>query len=277
MIQKLKQQNGSSLIFALVLFLICIMVSSSVVVAASSGSSRNVSRTEKQQSYLAVGSAAELLMDELTSVGEFVGRAEKNQYACSDYAKDGCKVHYTYVGLGTEVVGYKFEDCTKGMEATILPELCVSDTEYSHRYMDESSSVQGILKSVIEEAALAVFSDTNMLEYTTTFTIDVEDERLPEVQCKFTMKSNFNIAIVVSTAVSDYSVTIYLDGNVEEDRTIITEPLSCTHVVYYKVLEGDHYVPRVDENYAFTTGLKYVERTMISWDAPELMKGDATQ
>lgn len=277
MIQKLKQQNGSSLMIALILFLICIMVSSSVVVAAASGSSRNKSRTRKQQAYLAVSSAAELLMTELTDVGEFVGRSEKMQYACSVYAKDGCKIHYTYVGLGEGIIGYKFTDCTKGIEATILPELCVSDTEFSKRYMDESSSITGLLQSVIEEAALAIFTDESLSEYSTAFTIDAEDERLPQVQCKFIMKSNFDMIVVASTSDSDYAVTIYADGKVWEDRSITTEPLSCTHVVYYKVQEGDKYVSRVDENYEFTAGIKYVERTGISWETPELMKGDATQ
>lgn len=275
--KKLKQQSGSSLIFALVLFLICIMVSSSIIMAAASGSSRNITRIKKQQAYLAVSSAAELLMEELSDVGEFVGRAEMHQYACSQYAKDGCKAHYTYVGLGTEVVGYKFGDCTKGKEATILPELCVSDTEYSHHFMDETSNVQGLLKTVIEEATLEIYEGTGSLGYSTTFTLQVEDERLPEVECQFRMNSNYDIVIVVSTADSEYSVTVSLDGNMEEDKTITTEPLTCTHVVYYKVLQGDQYVPRVDENYVFTAGTKYVERTMISWDTPELTKGDVAQ
>lgn len=275
--RKLKQQTGASLILALMLFLICVMVASSILVAAASGSSRNITRTQKQQAYLAVSSAAELLMDELSNVGSFVGRAEKNQYACSQYAKDGCKEHYTYVGLGTAVVGYKFEDCTKGVEATILPELCVSDTEFSQRFMDDSSSVQGLLQPVLEEAALKIFAEAEVLEYTTEFTVTIEDERLPEVKCCLTMKSNYDVSIVVTTAESDYSVTIYLDGREEADSTILTEPLSCTHVVYYKVQVGDRYVPQKDENYVFTSGTKYVERTTISWEAPELVKGDAAQ
>lgn len=66
---KLQSQQGVSIIITMVLFLVCAMISSVIIAAAASGSSRNVGRTERERAYLAIGSAAELLMGEFNGLG----------------------------------------------------------------------------------------------------------------------------------------------------------------------------------------------------------------
>ena len=277
MIKKIKQQNGSSILIALALFLICAMVASSVIVAAASGSTRNVNRVDKQQAYLSISSAAGMLLKELDSVGQFVGSATKKEYGCSQYAKDGCKEHYTYLGVGRDIIGYKFTDCPMGREATILPELCVSDEVFSEHRMDESSAVKGLLKEVIEDASLCICQGNALTGYQTTFTIDAGEQRLPVVTCDFSMDSSYDITLVLHTDVSEYAVTIFLEGHSFKDDVLLTEDLPCTHEVYYKVKQGDHYVTRVNDAYVFTSGKKYIEKLNVTWDAPKLTKGDVTK
>lgn len=277
MIKKVKQKKGSSLLIALALLLICMMVASSVVVAATSGSTRNANREKKQQAYLSISSASSVLLKELDSVGQFVASASKNQYGCSQYIADGCKEHYTYLGVGRSIIGYKFTDCPSGREATILPELCISDSVFSEHQLDESSAVKGLLKEVIEEGALCIAQGQSLSGYQTTFTIDADEERLPVVTCDFSMEASYDITIVLRTDVSDYALTIYMEGHSLVDDVLLSEDLPCTHTVYYKVKQGDHYVTKVNENYTFTSGKKYTEKLKVTWDAPKVAKGDETK
>lgn len=62
-IQKLKSQQGASLIFSLILFLVCAVISSVVIVAGSVASGRLSNLAENDQRYYAVTSAAKLLRD----------------------------------------------------------------------------------------------------------------------------------------------------------------------------------------------------------------------
>lgn len=62
-IQKLRSQDGASLIISLTLFLVCAVISSVVIVAATAVGGRASQLPEMDQRYYAVSSAAELIRD----------------------------------------------------------------------------------------------------------------------------------------------------------------------------------------------------------------------
>ena len=62
---KLRQETGASITFALLLFLICAVVSSVVLTAATAASGRMSKTAEYDQRYYSVTSAAELMKEQL--------------------------------------------------------------------------------------------------------------------------------------------------------------------------------------------------------------------
>lgn len=69
--KKLHSNAGASVILALALTLICIMVASVIIAAAASGAGRNATEKGRQQTYLAVTSAAQYIADNLNSANDF--------------------------------------------------------------------------------------------------------------------------------------------------------------------------------------------------------------
>ena len=67
MIQKLQDNKGSSMILALFLMLVSLMVSNTILAAAASASRSFLTQTDRQQSYLTVSSAAQVLRDSMAS------------------------------------------------------------------------------------------------------------------------------------------------------------------------------------------------------------------
>lgn len=65
--EKLRSQNGASILLALLFFLLCGMVGASVLMAAASNAGKSRSSREEQQKYLTLSSALQLVCDELTS------------------------------------------------------------------------------------------------------------------------------------------------------------------------------------------------------------------
>ena len=63
--KKITSEQGASITFALLLFLVCAIISSVVIVAATAVGGRASKMAEMDQRYYAVNSAAELLRDEL--------------------------------------------------------------------------------------------------------------------------------------------------------------------------------------------------------------------
>ena len=64
--RKLKTQNGASISFALLLFLVCAVLSSAVIVAGTAAAGRLSRLAEADQRYYAVTSAAELLCNDIS-------------------------------------------------------------------------------------------------------------------------------------------------------------------------------------------------------------------
>lgn len=66
--QKLKSQQGASILLALLFFLICILVAVSLLMAAVSNAGKIRSNREEHQKHLAVSSALELVCDDFLTV-----------------------------------------------------------------------------------------------------------------------------------------------------------------------------------------------------------------
>lgn len=73
--KKLKSSGGASLLIAMLFMLVCMMAGASIFMAADANASKVASNRDEQQKYLAVSSALNLLVDELTSV-EFYAEYE---------------------------------------------------------------------------------------------------------------------------------------------------------------------------------------------------------
>lgn len=65
--EKLRSENGASILLALLFFLLCAMVGASVLMAAASNAGKSRSNREEQQKYLTLSSALQLVCDELTA------------------------------------------------------------------------------------------------------------------------------------------------------------------------------------------------------------------
>lgn len=79
--EKLRSENGASILLALLFFLLCAMVGASVLMAAASNAGKSRSSREEQQKYLTLSSALQLVCDELTAA-EYTGTYsyEQNTY-----------------------------------------------------------------------------------------------------------------------------------------------------------------------------------------------------
>ena len=273
--KKIQNNNGASMIITLVLFLICAMVSSVIVAAAASGSSRNVYRVEQQRAYLAVSSGARLVIEELQNLGSYSGGQKETIYGCSQYALES---NYTNSLYGNGVEGYELEDEFAGdntIDAIIVftDDAPVPCQPNKVEHVTDGTAVTGMFQEAIVAGAETIQAGGS--SYTETFTIDLqeEDERLPEVIGTFHMDNVYNISIVLTTADSDYSMTISVAGT-KENGTETTEYINdgCTHMVYYKELQWAQNYETVQEELPFTATVITTPYT-ITWGTPVLEKG----
>ena len=271
---KIYSNHGATLLLVLVLLLICVMVSSTILAAASSGNSRDVHRVETQRAYLAISSASELLMEELSNCGTFAGNVIDTRYGCQN-----CTIRATMDFFGEVVTGYR-------LDAELIPNpmdeghLIIIDEEHENSGVvkvvdDLYTSLQGPLASLILRAAESVHVNGNT--YEETFTLNVSsngkrDERIPQVTVLFVMDKTYNIRMEVSAEGSELVMEISSDAVVT--RTVTTEPVfGCTHTVYYKEYQetGEFLDCKKDDWYI--AGEKSSTVTKVTWNTPEMIKG----
>ncbi len=263
---KLKENTGSSMILVLALFLICVMVSSVIIATAASGSSRNLRRTTQQRAYLAVSSATDLLVEEFRVMGSFVGKRVEKQYGCRDCT----------VAAGVDN-GY-------WLEASLIPnnmnEGYIIFIEENHEesgtkvVVDESATtLTGPLGELMKRGTQSVYDKHT--SYTESFTIalnEAEEERLPEVTCKFTVDEEYRVTIEVTTADSDYTVMIEAQAGFATTETTNTD-ISCTHRIYYKELNTEE--GAFENRYANLdiAGEQKESIITVNWGPPIVTKG----
>lgn len=297
--EKLKSNRGSSIIIALGLMMICAMISSVIVVAAAAGSSRSVQRVERQQAYLSVSSAAQVIMDELTQIQtkKYVGREEQKQYLCNFYYVDANKTTIEYFPPIGQIEGYKIpanEFSIAGAEDILMADTPhVNETSFTKSTYDaenmledtaEGSNEKVSLEFLVLEATEDIYVEGRN-EYTEEFKITVNDtaSRLVDVNCKFTMDSSYNMKWELTLDNSPFAYAMTINMKVYQLTVVPTSGYAtendtenaCTHEVYYKLKdEGTgQYVSYREENVPLTHCVKNVRTTTITWQEPVLTKG----
>lgn len=275
--QKLKSNNGASMIITLVLFLICAMVSSIIIVAAASGSSRNVHRVEQQQAYLAVSSAARMLEAELKNIGTCKGIQQETSFGCNKYAgADNYTEETPYEDEQNPILGYRIYDfwIANTLDAILVDTVPCQANKVTSEV--DGSGVTGRFRNVIVAATDAIYSGETTYIENFTIALTEEEERLPEVLGQFQMDASYGITIVLTTAESEYTITITMDGFKQDGTTTTsTKEQGCQHHVYYKRLLDNRAYETVHEDMWLTATVTSTTN-IISWEAPIVEKGGAT-
>lgn len=271
---KLNSTCGASMLLALAFFLVCVMVSSVIIAAAASGSSRNILRVQRQRDYLAISSAADLLVKDLENVGQFVGVYEKKVYGCQDFQNRVTKYYN-----GERVQGFEYQEgqIEDSMDAIMVDEH--HDNVLSVIVSESETTIDGLLKELIIRGAKSVY--VKDLSYEENFTISLAetDERLPEVNCYFVMDKNYNMTYELTTADSSYGVVLRLNGSKTETETVIEpgdEGFFCEHLIYYKEKQ-DNGVYADAAKTEIIYGTSENVNTTITWGIPVITKGVGIQ
>lgn len=277
--KKLKSNRGATMVLVLTLFLVCVMVSSVLLAAASSGASRNDKRAKQQNGYLAVSSATDLVLEELKTLGVFVGENIEMHYGCEDCTVDG---YIDYGGamiqgkrLEAEYAGDKYNT---SYEANPLDDghlmLPVTHDIHTKTIVDAGkTTLDGVFAEMFKRACTQVF--TTDADYTeiVKLSLAVADERLPEVTCLFKMSKEYNVEFTLSTDSSAYAITITALGIIKEADVKETVDESDKHTIYYKKFndEKGNYETVMVSDWVIPIDVK-TTTTEVSWDEPKVEK-----
>lgn len=315
--KKLKNNSGASVLLALGLFIICTMISSVVIAAAAGGSSRNVKRVEQQKEYLSISSAAQAVMAEMQKLEKYVGKETTLEYACNkfqtetiEYMTEGGDIQ-TATGLVPQMTFYiKDQDTQQDVEVISV---MLTDAKHENpakseklRYptleqekdvnfmasllpTEEITKLDGILKTVVDDAVNKIYDTEGVMEitYEKTFTVGFEnpgeETRISSVNGRFIMDKDYNITIELTMENSNHAITVSARANKRENVKKITdvsdpEYLSCSHDIRYKYLKGGKYVLgetdlSEEEDNIEIIGTKTIKTTVITWEDPKLIKG----
>lgn len=294
--RKLHSDSGASMMLALALLLICIMVSSVIVAAAANGSTRNEANLLKQRDYLAVTSSAQYIAENLNPAGgaQFVGVIQTNEMPCNKYK------NYA-MASGIELDGEFVFAYAVPMPKSMIPDIDNSEIKIEQFYLyvgkmseditdkyifcedeavvkvdEEATTFTGVFAELMNAAASEVF--LHQVEYSSEFTMKVDDERLPQVKCKFTMLTDYSVAVVIKSMSeeSDYTMTVRMSvANINTDAAEDKEIVKCSK-------EHEYFYEYCDEygNIHTSELLKYRfehevsnPATTITWSAPVISKG----
>ena len=214
--EKLKSTRGASVLFALLVFILCMFAGVAALVAASSNIGRFAHAEADQQQYLSVGSAVELLKDELgTAKLEFSRELIKTRQWS----------HTTITDPATgEITAIDTDETTYALEETVLP-------------ADSSS----LLAKLVEEACRDVFeakyvpadwytktdNDIPALpgSLTKTFTVTAANDNLVDVHAALEMNpASCMITVTLWAGEEDtgaYKATVLLPVKVTQSNTTL--------------------------------------------------------
>jgi hypothetical protein len=109
--QKLKSEQGASILLALLFFLVCTMVCASILMAAMSNAGKKRSNIEEQQSYLVLSSALQTVCDDLVNAtyhGQWTVTVQTEGIETGDGTEDESsytKTTYTYTQVAGSYTG----------------------------------------------------------------------------------------------------------------------------------------------------------------------------
>ena len=120
--QKLNSRRGASILFAILIFMMCILAGTAALTAASANSGRYAHMKADQQRYLSVASAAQLLTEEFTQ-NRFTANLkvketrDKQMVTSREVEKGGTATDY----------GIEFEGELAGLLKEYFSKLCWAD------------------------------------------------------------------------------------------------------------------------------------------------------
>lgn len=269
--KKLKSNRGASMMLALALFLVCTMVSSVIISAAVSNSSRNLERTDKQRAYLAVSSASSLVTEELKDMGQYVGSYEIKVFGCTDYQKEASRRFFDEIVTGYEI--------PEGLIPGSMDPIIVDESHPNEKSVItdiEKTTVDGLFGDLIIKAAEQVYLKGEVYSESFQISLAESDERLPDVDCKFTMDSKYNITVEITTTDSDYAIIVNVECVDAQTATTNISPFGCDHTVYYKAIQQDgSYIDA--QKVLNIPGKSEITYTTVTWGVPEVTKGVDTK
>lgn len=281
--KKLQSNRGASMILVMALFLVCVMVSSVILAAASTGVSRNAQRAKQQIGYLAIGSASDLIMEEMEILGAYVGKNIEGRYGCQDCTVEG---YIEYEGETVHGVRldaeYTSNPADKDYVSNPLDDghllIQKSHEPYIYAVMDgEKTTLGGVLGEMFQRGCTQVFSTGSSYTEQMTIALSNSDERMPDVICLFTMDSDYNVSFQLTTEESDYSIVISSVATVKISDITDSTDVTDIHTIYYKKFEeatGSY--AAMKEEWAIPIEVT-TTTTEISWGTPTVEKGVLSQ
>lgn len=270
--RKLHNNHGASMILVLALFFTCIMVSSVIVFGASGGASRNAERIRSQRGYLAVSSAAELLVRELKLTNEYVGKNTIRKYGCEQ-----CNIPVNMIYFGENVAGYR-------LDADYIPDplddghlilpVIHSDMGEDRQTDEDNTQWQGILGELVIRGAEHVYKKDATYEETLNLELAVTDERLPAVEGHFTMDREYNMVFVLTADNSEYGLTIKVPGRIQQGEKQDVKINDDSHTLYFKNYNPmtGAYEDVKEQGFGIPLEITTVT-TRVTWDIPKVEKG----
>ena len=284
------------MMLALALLLICVMVSSVIIAAAASGSTRNEVNLKKQRDYLAVTSSAQYIAANLNPVSgsQFVGIIHSNDMPCNMYK------NYA-MSSGIEVDGELVYAYAVPMPKTMIPGIDDNQITIEQFYLyvgkmsedisdvnifceedpvvkvdEEATTFTGPFADLMKKAASEVF--LHKVAYSTEFTMNVDDERLPQVKCKFSMSTDYSVAVVIESMGEDSNYTMTVRMGTRDIVSGVKKsdpPVSCTkeHTYFYEYCDefGNIHTSAL-ATHRFEHEVNN-PTTTVTWSSPVISKG----
>lgn len=149
--EKLKSRDGASILFAILVFMLCILAGTAALTAAAANSGRYSHLREEQQKYLTVSSAAKLLRDEIAGMTVTETKDEEGNVT---YSGDDNKIFDLIKGLK------KFGGSHDTLELTVSGPGDSNDEVTAVLEMDSSYTITVTVGSSGSYQALATFPAT---------------------------------------------------------------------------------------------------------------------
>lgn len=242
--QKLHSQRGASILLALMFFLICGFVGAVVLGSAVTNAEKVQGRTEEQQAYYAVSSAALLIRDALDGAS-CVGVEEQTIYQCvGGAAKDGV--------------------WAPGLHSDLHPPLTFA----------LAPAREDSLAKLLQTGAERVFQSKKQYTAATPFSgwsreFTITAENLPEVKVHLDIDRDYTCVFTLETKEGgSYPMTLTCRAKVRPVNVTYTD--SCTHTLIWEDENGE----MRQTDYAFTYQ-RDVLTTTLTWPVGNLSKGVA--
>lgn len=258
--RKLDSEKGASILFALLLFLVCAVLSAVILTAATASTGRISGMADTDSRYYAVSSAARLVSDELAGGSVTVLRNRRTVTTKTErYVMSGSSV--TGTPLADTVGEPSYETVLNGRALTS------SATKNDMSFIEQIAMdvVFGASGSYVGEDAWghAVRAGDSACDY--SFTVKPDGGKAPEVKLSASLANDGTLTLAFSDADSGdrYTLTVVMDIDVYEDG-LTTSSSDAEPVV---TDTGSGYEKSVDHTDTVC------KNTSVRWTVREVKKG----